>query len=78
MLERSELATNVINCLHAEQDDGPFNIQNIEYTNKLFMGNRITESLNNNSFITLRAFLLGFSMTSVLSAPKYIPIRLKS
>ncbi|MGY3570246.1 glycoside hydrolase family 2 protein [Vibrio paucivorans] len=46
MLERSELAENAINCLHDEQYDVPFNLQNLNHTNMLFMGDRKTESLN--------------------------------
>ncbi|UJF18258.1 glycoside hydrolase family 2 [Vibrio sp. SS-MA-C1-2] len=46
MLERSELAENAINCLHDEQYDVPFNLQNLNHTNMLFMGGRGTESLN--------------------------------
>ncbi|OLQ86097.1 glycosyl hydrolase family 2 [Vibrio panuliri] len=46
MLERSELAENAINCLHDEQYDVPFNLQNLNHTNMLFMGGRDTESLN--------------------------------
>lgn len=46
MLERSELAENAINCLHDEQYDVPFNLQNLNHTNMLFMGGREIESLN--------------------------------
>ncbi|NOI24642.1 glycoside hydrolase family 2 protein [Vibrio mediterranei] len=46
MLERSELAENAINCLHDEQYDLPFNLQNLNHSNMLFMGGRNTESLN--------------------------------
>ncbi|MDV7104638.1 glycoside hydrolase family 2 TIM barrel-domain containing protein [Vibrio sp. TH_r3] len=46
MLEKSELAENAINCLHDEQYDVPFNLQNLNHKNMLFMEGRVTESLN--------------------------------
>jgi len=46
MLEKSELAENAINCLHDEHYDRPFNLQNLNHKNMLFMGGRSTESLN--------------------------------
>ncbi|WP_127960087.1 glycoside hydrolase family 2 protein [Serratia microhaemolytica] len=46
MLERSHLAENAINCLHDEQYDLPFNLQNLNHRNMLFIGGRQRESLN--------------------------------
>ncbi|EMF4355521.1 glycoside hydrolase family 2 [Providencia rettgeri] len=46
MLERSELAENAINCLHDEHYDVPFNLQNLNHSTMIFMGERPTESLN--------------------------------
>ncbi|RKF20061.1 glycoside hydrolase family 2 [Alginatibacterium sediminis] len=46
MLERSNLADNAINSLHDEQYDVPFNLQNLNHTNMLFVAGRDTESLN--------------------------------
>ena len=48
MLERSALADNAINCLHDELYDVPFNLQNLNHTNMVFMGDRETESLNDH------------------------------
>ncbi|QDG74904.1 glycoside hydrolase family 2 protein [Labrenzia sp. PHM005] len=46
MLERSELADNALQALHDEDYDVPFNTQSLNHDGLIFMGGRVSESLN--------------------------------
>ncbi|KJY81922.1 glycosyl hydrolase family 2 [Vibrio galatheae] len=45
MLEKSDIAENAVECLHNEQYDAPYNLQNLNHEGMVFMGGRKTESL---------------------------------
>ncbi|OMQ23026.1 glycoside hydrolase family 2 protein [Serratia oryzae] len=53
MLEKSDLADNAVECLHNEQYDRPYNLQNLNYRNLLFSGGRERESLGGEWRFTL-------------------------
>ncbi|MFC0180593.1 glycoside hydrolase family 2 protein [Thorsellia kenyensis] len=46
MLERSSLAENALNCLHDENYDLPFNLQNLNHETMIFSANRPAISLD--------------------------------
>ncbi|MFC0228376.1 glycoside hydrolase family 2 protein [Serratia aquatilis] len=45
MLEKSDIAENAVECLHNEQYDRPYNLQNLNHQTLLFTGGRERESL---------------------------------
>lgn len=53
MLEKSDLAENAVECLHNEQYDRPYNLQNLSHHNLLFCGGRERESLGGEWRFTL-------------------------
>lgn len=53
MLEKSDVAENAIECLHNEQYDRAYNLQNFNYQNLLFTGGREKESLSGEWRFTL-------------------------
>ncbi|PVZ88961.1 glycoside hydrolase family 2 [Serratia sp. S1B] len=70
MLEKSDLAENAVECLHNEQYDTPYNVQNLNYQNLLFSGGRERESLSGEWRFTLDLHDTGLRQKWFLLPPR--------